>query len=270
MTTGPELIQSSPGRTQSSCAGTTFTASEAGATNGSGVISMTTRSGANSMMGSGSTTSCDATPSVSALSAITAVGSLAAALCVISASGSVALGTSARTASAILFATPCIAGCPPSMLTPYVSSSIARVRSPIGMTKSMYRANSSAAPSMSPPVASVAARRRCAVRSSGSIATADQRSERAATRLPAALSIAAPSFSASRSLRLGPSSRTGASSCSSSIRGSVCPRCATHFPLAGEDISPSPGHSNVAAWTDVTYGRYCAIRSQDLPSSRLA
>src|SRR6266850_1610834 len=78
---------------------------------------------------------------------------------------------------------------------------------------------SSAAPSMSPPCANVAARRRCAARSVGSIATADQRRAIAATRFPAWIIIAAPSFSASRSLRFGPV--CGAASISA--KGSVSP-----------------------------------------------
>src|SRR5438552_1770092 len=54
---------------------------------------------------------------------------------------------------------------------------------------------------MSPAFASMAARRRCAPRSVGAIATADHITARAAMRLPACVSIAAPSLSASRSDR---------------------------------------------------------------------
>src|SRR5688572_18433982 len=103
---------------------------------------------------------------------------------------------------------------------------------------------------MSPPLARVAARRRCDARSVGSIATADQRSAIAATRFPAWIIIAAPSLSASRSLRLGPLCGAPGSSSArgsfapgfarreSSIAGSVDPVNKTSDPHLGEDPPP--------------------------------
>src|SRR5688572_15876595 len=103
---------------------------------------------------------------------------------------------------------------------------------------------------MSPPLASVAARRRCEARSVGSIATADQRSAMAATRFPAWIIIAAPSLSASRSLRLGPLCGAPGSSSArgsfgpgfarreSSMAGSVVLLNKTGDPHLGEDPPP--------------------------------
>src|SRR5207237_218359 len=110
-------------------------------------------------------------------------------------------GTRARTAVTIFSAASWSAGWPPSTFAPYASSIVARPTSPIGIMNSIYRAYSFAAPSMSPAFASIAARRRCAPRSVGAIATADHMTASAATRLPDCVSIAAPSLSASRSDR---------------------------------------------------------------------
>src|SRR6266550_4063654 len=127
---------------------------------------------------------------------------------------------------------------------------------------SMYRAYSFAAPSISPAFASIAARRRCAPRSVGAIATADHMTASAATRLPACLSMAAPSFSASRSDRC--MSCTSASAGSMDTTGSGSPEA----PIARRRRSSVITHSVVlTAHARTTPNR--GYRRAPYPSERL-